>query len=88
MIRPKMLAIESKGAALEWHSGQILDLWCFFFWIQARDPPIPLPLLGPAQDVDQAFGKDVAAYLLMDRDFPKDVSLRIELEDPMLIPLA
>jgi hypothetical protein len=45
-------------------------------------------LLGAAQNVDRPIDKDMTADLGVDRDLAKNISPRIELENPMLIPLA
>jgi len=42
--------------------------------IQACDAPIFVPLLCPAQNVDQAIHKDMAAYLGANRHLAKDSS--------------
>jgi hypothetical protein len=88
MIRPETFALKSEGAALERDSRQLFDLWLCFARIQARNPPIALALLGAAEDIDQAIDENMAAYFRVDRNFAQRVSLRIELEDPMLVPLA
>src|SRR5688500_6744428 len=88
MVRPEAFAVKGQRAALKWNSRQLLDSRRFFPRIQARDAPIALALFGPAQDIDQPIDEDVAANLRMDRDLAEDVSLSVELQNPMLIPLA
>ena len=78
MIRPKIRAIKSQGAALERHSREILDIWRLLPRIEPRDAPIFIPLLRPAQDVNQSIDKDMAAYLKSDIDNTQNAATRIE----------
>ena len=78
MIRPKIRAVKSQGAALERDSRDILDIWRLLPRIEPRDAPIFIPLLRPAQDVNQSIDKDMAAYLKSDIDNTQNAATRIE----------
>src|ERR1700716_4189341 len=88
MVGPEMLTVESERAALESNVREVLDLRRRFLRIQLCDAPIFIPLLRPAQNVDRAIDKNMAAYLGADRDFPQNFSIRIQFQDPVLIPLT
>src|ERR1700686_1887923 len=88
MVRPEMLAIEGERAALEWNARHIFDRRRRFPRIQPRNAPILIPLLRPAQDKDASIDKNMTANLSADRDLAQNISIRIEFQDPMLIPLA
>ena len=78
MIRPEIRAVKSQGAALERDSRDILDIWRLLPRIEPRDAPIFIPLLRPAQDVNQSIDKDMAAYLKSDIDNTQNAATRIE----------
>jgi len=78
MIRPKIRAIEGQGAAWERDSREIFDCWYLFSRIEARDAPIFIPLLRPAQEVNESPYKDMATYLEADIESTQNISTRIQ----------
>ena len=88
MICPKVCAIESQGATWKRDSSEIFDFRLLLPRIETGDAPILVPLLRPAQEIDRPMDEDMAADLGAYVKNPEDVSLRIELEDAMLVPLT
>ena len=88
MIRPKVRAVECERATLKWNVRQILYLWSFLARIQTRDAPILIPLLCPAQDVDQFIDEYMPANFSADINDTQSFSAGVEFEDAMLVPLA
>jgi hypothetical protein len=88
MIRPKVRAVESERAALKRNVREIFDLRRRFTGVEPGDAPILVPLLRPAQDMDQPSDERMPADFRADRKDLENVPLRIELEDTMLIPLT
>ncbi len=88
MIRPKTRAVEGERAAGERNMREVFHLGCFLYRVEPCDTPILVPLLRPAQEVDQSIDEHVAAYLSVDINDAQNVSTRIEFEDAMLVPLT
>ena len=88
MIRPKVRAVECERATLKWNMRQILYFWRFLPRIQTRYAPILIPLLRPAQDVDQSIDEHMAADFRADLNNAQNLSAGLEFEDAMLVPLA
>src|SRR5438552_14691469 len=94
MIRPEMRAVESERATRERNACQVFHLWRFLSRIEARDAPVfaslarTVRLLLPAQGVDQSIGKGVPGDLGPDINDALNISVRIEFENALLVPLA
>src|ERR1700726_396153 len=88
MVRPKVRAVERERATLKWNVRQVLYLWRFLPRIKARDAPILIPLLRPAQDVDQSIDEHMAADFSAGINDAQNFSAGIEFEDAMLVPLT
>src|SRR3954465_11574265 len=88
MVRPKPGAVESQGTALEGNASQLAHGWLFLAWIEPGQTPVATVLLRAAQDVDESIHKSVPADLSANGNFTENVSLRVQLQDPEVIPLA
>jgi hypothetical protein len=83
-----MFAVKSKRAARKRNNSDILNLGRFLLRLEPRDTPILVWLLCPPQDVDHSINKYMATDLRADVDLADDAAARVELQDPMFIPLA
>jgi len=88
VIRPKIRSVKGQGAASKRDLREVFDLRRCLTWIQTSNTPILIPLLGSAQDIDRSIDKHMSGDLSADIESLQDVSGRIELEDPMLVPLT
>jgi hypothetical protein len=88
MVRPKVRAIEPERAALKRNMRDVFHLWCFLPRIKTRDAPVLIPLLRPAQDVDQSIDEYMAADFSADINDAQNFSAGIEFKDAMLVPLT
>ena len=88
MVRPKVGSVEGQRAALKRDSREVFDLRRRLPRLKACDAPIFVPLLGPAQDVEPSIDKHMATDFGSHIKNSQDIAVRIEPEDPMLVPLA
>src|ERR1700730_6440010 len=88
MIRPEVRAVKGERSTLKWNSRHVFYRWRFLLRVETRDAPILVPLLRPAQDVDQSSDERVARDLSADVDLAQNISAPIELQNAMLVPLT
>src|SRR5437588_5377390 len=88
MVRPEMFPIERERATSEGDNSDIIDFGCFLPWIEARDRPALAILLRSPQDVDQIIDKGMSGDLRPNVDLADHISIGVELQDSVLVPLT
>src|SRR5439155_24172087 len=88
MIRPEAFAIESQGAGCERDNRDIFNMGPVLSRIETRDAPFFVRLFCASQDIDRPIDEHMSADLSTNTHNAENVSVRIEFQNAILVPLT